>query len=244
MQKWTKITGTAGTIGGGTAGVASVSASVVYNGSLYVGTNNPNNAEIYRYNGDALGTWTKVSGTAGTVGGGATTAIDTISSLIVYNGYLYAGTYETDKAEVYRYEGSSTWKQLNITATAGKFLTTTAINGVTSMVVFGGRLFIGTKEPAAAQIYMYNGGTTWIAVNGTAGTFVGTNTVTQDAVMSMVVLNNQLIVGTADATDADVIRWNGIVGGSPFFALNLASTTGSYLIDNVAQTGYLEVSSM
>lgn len=244
MQSWTKITGTAGTIGGGTSGVASISASVVYNGSLYIGTNNTNNAEIYRYDGEQLGTWTKVSGTAGTVGGNATTAIDMISSLTVYNGYIYAGTTETDKAEVYRYDGGSSWTQVNVTNTAGKFVTTTAIDGVSSMAVFGGRLFIGTQEGAKAEVYMYNGGTTWKAVNGTAGTFVATNSINMDAVTQMVVVNNQLVIGTKKNGDADVLRWNGIVGGSPFFALNLASTTGSYLIDNSAQTGYNEVTSM
>lgn len=244
MQSWTKITGTAGTIGGGTSGVASISASVVYNGSLYIGTNNTNNAEIYRYDGEQLGTWTKVSGTAGTVGGNATTAIDMISSLTVYNGYIYAGTTETDKAEVYRYDGGSSWTQVNVTNTAGKFVTTTAIDGVSSMAVFGGRLFIGTQEGAKAEVYMYNGGTTWKAVNGTAGTFVATNSINMDAVTQMVVVNNQLVIGTKKNGDADVLRWNGIVGGSPFFALNLASTTGSYLINNSAQTGYNEVTSM
>lgn len=244
MQKWTKLTGTAGTIGGGTANVASISASVVYNGSLYVGTTNANAAEIYRYDGDGAGTWTKVSGTAGTVGGGATTNIDQISSLTVYNGYLYAGTTETDKAEIYRYNGGTSWSQLNVTGTAGKFLTTTLIDGVNSMAVFGGRLFIGTREAAQAQLYMYNGGTTWIAVNGTAGTFIATNTIAVDAVTQMVVINNQLVLGLLKTGDADVVRWNGIVGGSPFFALNAATTTGSYLIDNAAQTGYNEVTSM
>jgi len=245
VQKWTKITGTAGTIGGGaTTAIASISASVVYNGSLYVGTNKADSAEIYRYNGDALGTWTKISGTAGTVGDNATTLIDMISSMTVYNGYLYAGTTEPDKGEVYRYNGGSSWTQINVTNTAGKFVTTTGIDGVSTMAVFGGRLLIGTREVTKAEIYMYNGGTTWIAVNGTAGTFVATNSIGMDMITQMVVVNNQLIIGTLKAGDADVLRWNGIAGGSPFFALNLASATGSYLIDNAAQTGTNEITAM
>lgn len=245
MQTWIKLTGTAGTIGGSNTAIASISAAVMYNGSLYIGTNKTGQAEIYRYNGPTLNTWTQVSGTAGTVGGNTTTAIDMISSLTVYNGYLYAGTTKTDSAEVYKYNGGSSWTELNPTGTAGKFLTTTTIDGVSSMAVFGGRLFIGTRESARAEIYMYNGGTNWVAVNGTAGTFVSTNTVGMDAVTQMVVVNNQLIAGIMKNTgDADVVRWNGIVGGSNFFALNLASITGSYLIDNTAQTGYFEVTSM
>src|ERR1035437_7811173 len=41
QTNWQQISGTAGTLGGGTANVASISATAVYNGSLYAGTYNP-----------------------------------------------------------------------------------------------------------------------------------------------------------------------------------------------------------
>src|SRR6185295_11448531 len=103
-----------------------------------------------------------------------TTSIDCVSSMTVFNGKLYIGTTELNSAEVYRYDGSATWTQINVTNTAGKFLTTTSIDGVSSMIVYGGAMYIGTQESQKAEIYRFDGltgGNTWALVsNATAGT--------------------------------------------------------------------------
>ena len=241
MQKWTKLTGTAGTIGGNNTLIASISAATIYNGSLYVGTNKADQAEVYRYDGPGLGTWTKVSGTAGTIGGGATTLIDMVSSMIIYNGKMYVGTTELDKAEVYRYDGGTTWTK--VSGAAGTFATTTLIDGVPSMVVHGGRLYIGTKEGAKAEFYRYNGGTSWTVMNTTARTFVTTNSAAVNAVSSMVSWNGALYLGLMKTGDADIVRMNS-VGVSTFISLNAVGATGSYAIDGTAVTGFNDVPAM
>ena len=96
-----RISGTAGTIGGNTnTGISGVSSSAVFNGKLYVGTSESNAAEVYRYDGGS--TWTLVSHTTpGTItSGAATTGIDGVTAMIVYNGHLYIGTNESKTAIV------------------------------------------------------------------------------------------------------------------------------------------------
>ena len=98
---WSKASqATAGTIaedGGATSSIDGADVMAVYNGSLYVGSGKEGAAEVYRYDGGT--SWTKVSqATAGTIAedGGATTGIDYVDSMVVYNGYLYIGTYESE----------------------------------------------------------------------------------------------------------------------------------------------------
>lgn len=240
MQKWTKLTSTAGTIGGNNTLIASISASVVYNGSLYVGTNKAGAAEVYRYLGNGS-TWTQVSGTVGTIGGGATTAIDMVSSMIVYNGYLYIGTSKLNAAEIYRYDGGTSWTKVSAAA-AGTIGVSTLIDGVTSMVVYNGKLYAGTLEGGLAELYRYDGGTTWTTMNTTRGTFIATNTAAVGAVSSMVSYGGSLYLGLKKTGDADVVRFNGTVGG--FISINAVTATGSYLIDGAAVTAFNDVPAM
>ncbi|HLD01259.1 MAG TPA: MerR family transcriptional regulator, partial [Patescibacteria group bacterium] len=250
-RNWAKISqGTAGTIASaGTADIASISASVVYNGSLYVGTykNNAGAAEVYRYDGSSLN-WTKVTNaTAGTITTSGTTLIGSVSAMTVFDGSLYIGTSKKDAAEVYRYESGTTWRLVS-QATAGTILAggTATIDGVSSLVVYHGRLYAGTRDPVKAELYRLESGSTWSVVNSTPGTFVGTNAINVTAVTSMVVHQGMLYLGLFKTGDADVVLYDGGTSGSggTFSSVNAASTTGSYFINGAAVTAFDEVTSM
>ncbi len=246
IDLWSKVSGTTGTIGGNTTtNIASVSASVVYNGSLYVGTEKSNSAEVYRYNG-STGSWTLVSYTAGQITQSGTSNIDRIASMVVYNGQLYIGTYEVNSAEIYRFETSGVWTKVS-QSTAGTIRAsgTANINGVTAMVVYGGFLFAGTQEETKAEIYRYNGTSgSWNVVNSTAGTFVTTNSVAVDGVSSMAVYNNALYVGTLKLNAADLLRWNGLVGVASGFTKMNNNTSGTFAIDGSSTTAFAEVTAL
>lgn len=232
---FTRISGTAGTIGGGaTTAIASVSAMVVYNGSLYVGTSKQNAAQVYRYNGTS-GSWTVVNSTAGTFGGQA--SIDAVTSMSVFNGDMYIGTREDNAAEIWRYDGGTSWTRVS-QSTAGTIAAsgTASIDGVTSMTVYNGRLYIGTREiPGNAQIYRYEGGTTWTLVNTTASVLVTTNCTAQAEISAMTVYQNMLVAGTSTVNRSCLLRYNGNVGASVFTVLN-STTQGTYSVNgaNVA----------
>ncbi len=232
---WTvRSSGTAGTIDtGDTASIASTTAMAVFNGSVYVGTTKANAAEVYRYDGGT--NWTKVSNaTAGTVASGGTANIDGISTMNIYNGQLYLGTKETGAAEVYRYDGNSVWTRIS-SSTAGAIGgngTTTAINEVSAMTVFGGSLYIGTAKTNGAEVYRYNGTTTpsaasWTKVSNipaNAGTIGATANV--DRVSAMATLNGYLYIGTSETNAGGIYRYDG--QGTSGTGFTILGTAGTY----------------
>jgi hypothetical protein len=245
QTNWQKISGTAGTINGNTAGVASISAMTAFNGSIYVGTTNPiNGAEVYRYNNGT--SWTKVSGAAGSING-STTGIASVSAMTVFNGNLYIGTSKVGAAEIYRYEGGTSWTKVS-GPTAGTVGAITAIDGVSSLAVYQGQLYAGLREmPGGARLMSYGGGIIWTAVNTTAGTFVATNTVGAQSVGPMVVKNGFLYFAAQRGGDADILRYSGGNGATNayFLSMNAATATGSYVINGgSATTGFTEVTAM
>jgi hypothetical protein len=236
-------TGFAGQIAsGGTGNIASVTASTVFNGSLYIGTGKggpaatPGGAEVYRFNqGDK--SWSKVSQTAaGTIALSGTGGIASISAMAVWNGNLYVGTSKTGAAEVYRYDGSTTWTKVShptagtISGVSGE----TAIDGVTAMTVYGGKLYIGTEKTTfganptgRAEIYRYDGGSEWTRINSSAGTLITTGNHTGiNAISSMIVYNNTLLVGTKRTTAA-VYKFNGIIANATT-SFTAVATAGSF----------------
>ncbi len=246
QQNWTLTTHTTpGTIvSGGTSSVASISASTVFNGSLYIGTSKTDGAEVYRYNGSS-GNWTKVSqSTAGTIANGGTANIDTVSSMIVYNGKLYIGTTDTGGAEVYEYQGGTTWNKIS-QAAAGTIRSggTSGIYGAASMVVYGGRLFVGTELGGRAELYRWDGVTNWTIINTTAGTFVTTNSVSIHKVSSMAVMNGTLYLGLAKPAAADLVRYNGNTGASVFTKLN-NNTGGTFSVNGANITAMNDIPAM
>lgn len=259
QNTWTAISNTPGQIdASGTSAIASISAMATYNGSVYVGTfkglSTAGEAEIYRYDGTGSN-WTKVTQVAaGTIASGGTSAIASVSAMTIFDGRLYAGTSKINSAEVYRYEGGTSWTKVSATTAGtigGAGTPTAGIDGVSSMAVYNGRLYAGTSDGARAELYRYDGGNVWTKVsNATAGTFVATNTAAVQAVTSMVVRNGALYIGTKKAGDADVLRYeggstdNGANGGT-FLAMNNTGTTGSYIINGAtAVTAFDEVTAM
>lgn len=257
---WTKISQTTpGTImSSGTANISSISAMTVYNGSLYVGTfkgaaGAAGEAEVYRYKGTNT-SWERVSSaTPGTIGGTGTptSGIASVSAMTVFDGRLYIGTSKMNQAEVYRYDGGTTWIKVS-NGTAGTIGGTANIDGVASMAVYQGQLYIGTREhtttAGTAQIFRYNndaGASGWTVINSTAGQFVATNTVGVWAVTNMVVKNGYLYFGVLKPGDADVLRYQGGAGiAGPALSMNLAGLTGSYLINGTAVTQFSEITAM
>lgn len=209
---------------GGTSLIASVSASAVYNGSLYVGTGRGSlgGAEVYRYTSGT--TWTKITdSTPGTIINGGTSNIASVSAMAVHNGKLYIGTTKTNGAEIYRYDGNS-WTKVTQAAGTIRAGGTANIDGISSMTVVRGVLYAGTMETNSAQVYKYDGGQSWTVMNTTAGRFDATNKFTA-AVTSMTSYNNTLYIGTMRGNQAEVYRLIGLSTATAFTLVSAATGT-------------------
>jgi len=222
---------TAGTItASGRTAIDTVSTSIVYNGSLYIGTYEPANAEIYRYDGNNI--WTQIHTTDGNICG--QTGVDIIRTMVVYNGYMYVGTGgSAGTAEICRYDGGTSWTRVS-TATPGTIATSgrTAIDEVYSSAVVNGQLYFGTFEANNAEIYRYNlstGGFTQI--NSTDGTICGQTSV--DGVASLIDFDGQLYIGTAEGAVAEICRYD---GGTTFTRVS-SSTPGTITSGSYASVG-------
>lgn len=226
---WTKVSqSAAGTIrSGGTPTINDITASAVFNGSLYVGTEEPNSAEVYRYDGG--GNWTVINTTAGRFN--TTTAIDGVSSMQVYNGALYIGTNESTKAEVYRYDGGTGLSVFTaITAAAGQpaSTSTNSYDKIGTMAIFGGQLYFGANKLNTATVFTY-GTLTFGFVNSfavTAGNPCGAsagNTI--DRIDSMIAAFGSLYIGTSDGTAKAQLCVNNSQGTSASNNFDLISST-------------------
>ena len=211
-SSWTKVSqATAGTIAsGGTSSIVETLAMTVYNGSLYIGTGKINGGEVYRYDGGT--TWTKVSqATAGTIASGGTANIDAMRSLVVYGGNLYGATNETGSSEIYRYDGGTTWTKVS-QATAGTYASggTASIDESRGMIVYNNSLYAVTSKANAAEVYRYDGDTTWTKVTqATAGTIANGGTANIDKIQMPVVYNGKLYVSTNETGAAEIYRYDG-----------------------------------
>ncbi len=163
---WTNVTGA--------SALADVTAMVVYNGQLYVGDST--NSNVYRYNGTGTTDWVDVVGTP-TVLDGA------VRSLAVYNGQLYAGTFA---AEVYRYDGGTSWTDVTVTPAT--------IGSSQAMAIYNGQLY---AAGSGGDVFRYDGASTWTNVSGISAP---TN------VNFLTVYNGQLFV--AD-DDGNIYRYDG-----------------------------------
>lgn len=195
----TTLIGTAGTFGGDTA--SGTSASIIYNGKLFVATAKANAAAVYRLDG---ATWTRVTNAAGKVLVGDSAVVDGFV-MSVLNGKLFIGTQTgagSNAALIYvssdahTSAGQATWTAVN--STAGTFVQT-AVDGIGDFTVFNGSLYFSTQEPNLADVYLYLGGT---GVTG-AGGFVRVN-------------NAAGKLATGDVADADDFRL--IVYGGRLYA--------------------------
>ncbi|WP_152049278.1 LamG domain-containing protein [Tautonia marina] len=131
-----------------------------HDGALYAGTCEPgadDSGHVYRYEGGSE--W---------VDCGAPDGSNSVTSLAVFEGNLYAGTgryrvagsslpespNDTPGGRVFRYEGGTTWTD------CGPLPGSIAVSG---LVVFQGKLYAGSLY-APAGFFRYDGGTTWTAL--------------------------------------------------------------------------------
>lgn len=80
-------------------------------------------------------------------------ANNTIGALAVFNGWLYAGTWNEDGAQLWRTSNGQTWSQV----TQPWAVSNTEVYCATP---FGSHLYIGTGNEAGGEIWRTNG-TTW-----------------------------------------------------------------------------------
>jgi hypothetical protein len=243
----TMITSAAGTFGAASA--SGTSASIVFNGKLFVATKKADAAAVYRYDGGT--TWTMVTNAVGKVLTGDTATVDGFS-MVVYNGKLYIGTqsgtggnaallYVSSDADTSA--GQATWTAVN--STAGTFVAS-SLDGVGDMVVFNGHLIFTAQEPNLADVYLYLGGT---GVTG-AGGFVRINNAagklaTGDAAdaedFRLASYGGRLWAGAiTGTTTARVEYWDGVIG-----TWTLVNTTrGQFTTTATTVTGLSDVNAM
>jgi hypothetical protein len=178
-----------------------------YNGQLYAGTVNYENANgcaVWRYDGGTA--WTQVAS-----GGFGNAANEMVFCLEVYNGLLYAGTNNpTTGCEVFSYDGA-TWTQEVGQGAAGTptgpgFGDGTACAAAGDMIVFGDMLYVGGGwgGGSVAKIWAYDG-TDWAQAN-TDG-FGDTN---NQGSRAFAIHNGQLYAGTnSGGNGGQVWRYDG-----------------------------------
>ncbi len=201
-------------------------AIATFSGALMMNSQ-PNSSNFDQTN------WQQISGTAGTLGGGATTQIASVSAMASYNGSLYVGTYKNPagaagSAEVYRYNGGSSWTLVS-QATAGTIRSgdTSGIASISAMTVFDGYLFVGTSKMNSAEVYRYDGSTNWTKVSGpAAGTFGSSSAL--DGVASLAVYQGRMYAGIREPGAARLLRWE---GGLTWTSIN-NNTTGTFVTTN------------
>ncbi len=179
-----------------------------YNGYLYAGTMNWENANgcaVWRYDGGSA--WTQVAsggfGDAGNIG---------VFSLEVYDGLLFAGTYnETTGAEVWAYDGVD-WTQVVGQGAAGDptgpgFGDGLNCQAAGDMIVFDGMLYVGTgwgPPGRVAKIWAFDG-STWTQAN-TDGFGDATNAGSR----ALAIYDGRLYAGTNGGTGGgQVWRYDG-----------------------------------
>ncbi len=222
-DSFTLLNATRGTFA--TANADGVSDLAVWNGYLYIGTQETNLAEIVRYDGGT--TFTQVSGTDGQIDGIASVTVDGVA-LAVYEGRLFAGMKTAGSAaRVAVYEGiGTTWTAS--TTTAGTIGAETGVDDITGLTVWNGSLYAATGETDLANIYRWQvagntsstTATNWLKVNNASGKAISADTANIDGFV-LRTYNGRLYAGsqtnaTAGTTntgavyelDASTVTWS------------------------------------
>ena len=149
-NSFTLVNATRGTFN--QASAPGVSDLAVWNGALYIATQNTNLTEIVRYDGGT--TFTQVSGTDGTIDNTASNTVDA-AVLAVHEGRLFAGMQTAgNAARVSVYEGiGTTWTALSSVGGIGGG---NQIDDITSLESYNGTLFASTGETDGAEILKWN----------------------------------------------------------------------------------------
>ncbi len=203
-SSWAKIGGD-GVNGGFTNTHIEVNALSYGNSTLYAGLiATGNNAEVWSF---TSGSWTRIGGGYINKSWGGYN-IQNVESMTVYGSYLYAGTGNTvaGNALVWRFDGNS-WQIVGGQGINNSWAATT-YEDVTSMISFGGNLYVGLGTSANdAEVWKYDG-STWNQIGGDSLNSGWTTNF--EEVSSMAVLAGNLYAGIGNsANDAEVWMWNG-----------------------------------
>lgn len=121
------------------------------------------------------------------------------SKMCVFKSNLYVGTdSQGEPCEVWRYDGSS-WSMVNTPGFGNRGNT-----GITSLGVFGGKLYAGTYNGDGCEVWRYDGAA-WGKVSSSSNIGKSAN----DAASSMAAVSGGLYVGTFNIAGCEVWRYNG-----------------------------------
>ncbi len=209
---WTLVTNAAGkAVSGDTANIDSYTMTV-YNGTLYIGSQGTaSTAGLYSSTTADTGTdvfsATLVNPARGSFGM-SQTVIDGVADIAIWRGTMYVLTQEANVAELGRWDGGTTFTQINATDGKGAAEVTADIDGGV-LGVFQDRLYWGAQTAAlTARIYTWNGTGTAVSLTlmNTAGTFGADGT--EVDVTSMSVWNGDLYIAVSKADAAGIYRYN------------------------------------
>lgn len=168
----------------------SVESMAVLDGTLYAGTwNDIDGCQVWRYDGGIA--WTQVNEDA--FGNMPSSGYSVALAMEVFDGDLYVGTRnDEDGTEVWRYDGGTTWTQVNETGFGS-----VDNQAIWDLTEYSDSLYAGTMNMGGGgQVWRYDGGATWTQVNES-----GFGNTTNSMVTSMAVLDGQLCAGTHNTTD-------------------------------------------
>ncbi len=131
-------------------GYEGITALAINQGNLYAGLGtSTKDAEVWSFNGTV---WTKIGGD-GLNSGWIDNEYEQISSLIGYNGYLYAGlgnTNAVNDGELWKWDGAS-WTKIGGDNINSGWGTGAAYETVSALVVYQGKLFAGLGSSVNAS---------------------------------------------------------------------------------------------
>ncbi|MFC1534682.1 LamG-like jellyroll fold domain-containing protein, partial [Thermodesulfobacteriota bacterium] len=175
-------------------GNSGINSMVEYGGNLYIGTyNGSDGSQAWSYDGS---TWSQVN-LNGFGSAGPNPSNYSADSMAVYGGNLYTSVANVSGVGVYRYDGGTTWTQVN---TSGFGIANNYRSH--AMIEHGGFLYVGTENFNGATLFQYTGsGWNQITIDGFGDT---NNTVFR----SMAVYDGDLYVAALnDVTGVEIWRF-------------------------------------
>jgi hypothetical protein len=241
-DSFTMLNATRGTFA--SASQDGVSDFAIYGGNLIIATQEPNLAEIVRYDGGT--TFSQITATDGK-SVAETTADKDGFLLAVHENTLYSGSITgAATAIVASYQGNgTTWLHLTGTTGGGALGAETSYIDITSMQVWNGALYVAASKANAAAIYVYKGGppvanvpANFLRVTTTVGKLIAADTANIDSII-LRTYNGRLYAGSVTATAEDtgaLYEYPGTIG--EWTLIN--STRGTF----GSQTGVNAISSL
>jgi hypothetical protein len=207
----------------------------VYNGALFAGAITGSTTTNIWYNSGGGTAWIAGSSTAGAFASD-TNYVD-ITSLTVYNGFLYLAASKSDAAAVFLYTigpigtaaNSNDFRRIN--TTVGKLIAsdTASIDSII-LRVYNGRLYAASQTGSGtAALYEYPQNAylnDFTLMTSTRGTFGSETSI--DGITSLIEFNGDLYLGTDDSTNGvgGIYTWNKTAQNS--FGLVFDSGSSNY----------------